>query len=86
MRIIGIRNIKKERKMDYMKELRPKLETLTMIGIFLEKVPMTTMSSQVQEKFNNLITKSIDNIDSLMDKMHRQNNVSDDFSDEIRFD
>lgn len=72
--------------MDYMKELRPKLETLTMIGIFLEKVPMCTMGPEVQEKFNNLITKSIDSIDILMDKMHRQNNVSDDFSDEIRFD
>ncbi len=47
---------------------------------------MCTMGPEVQEKFNNLITKSIDSIDVLMDKMHRQNNVSDDFSDEIRFD
>lgn len=59
-----------------------------MIGIFLEKVPMASLDPLVQNKFNNLISKSIDNIDALMDKISRQNNFSmdDDSSDEIRFD
>ena len=71
--------------MDYTRKLRPKLETLTMIGIFLEKVPLSSMSASLVNKFESLIAKSVSDIDTLIDKIAQENDGEND-SDEIRFD
>lgn len=56
-----------------------------MIGIFLEKVPLSSMSSTLVDKFEILIGRSVQDIDTLIEKMSQQNDAEND-NDEIRFD
>lgn len=56
-----------------------------MIGIFLEKVPLSSMSASLVNKFESLIAKSVSDIDTLIDKIAQENDGEND-SDEIRFD